>query len=231
MNYKLSFFVSFFVLILSANYLFAQKWTIEVTGTILSKGKSLSGAKATIYADSNLVMGVTSANGTFDFFLEPDNDYTLTFSKVGYAPTYILFSTKNVPLKRAKQGFSAYNIVVLLEPKIPGSTVEQSVNAPQAVVKYDSAFDDGDFAYDKAYAKTIKPFLKVVNKQVKEAVDQQNADNLKSERTQVSRLIYGFSGTIFIVIIAFASFAVRSRKEKRRLLDEIEKGRQNKTSA
>jgi hypothetical protein len=202
---------------------FAQKWTLEVTGTILSGTKSLTGAKASIYADSNLVMAVTSVNGTFDFFLEPDNDYTLTFSKSGYVPTYILFSTKNVPAKRAKDGFSAYNIVVLLAPKKKGTEVEQAVNAPQAVVKYDSSFEDGDFTYDKAYAKSFKPFLKVVDREIKEAVDEEKADTLKSERKEESQVIFYAAGAMLVLIIAFAVYIMRLRKEKQGLLDELQK--------
>lgn len=225
MKCKLHSFIVLFALIILGSPAFAQKWTIEVTGTILSKGKSLTGAKASIYADSNLIMAVTSVNGTFDFFLEPDNDYTLTFSKPGFVPAYILFSTKNVPEKRAKQGFSAYNIVALLSPKVSGTQAELAVTYPQAVVKYDSAFEGGDFRYNKDYAKSMKPFLKVVNREVKEAQavdDQQKDDDLKKAKADESKVVIYSSATILLLVMIFVAVSIRNYRTRQALMNELQ---------
>jgi serine phosphatase RsbU (regulator of sigma subunit) len=199
----------------------AQKWTIEVRGTVTEKEKPLDGSVISLYADSNVLRTVTTgADGEFDFVLAPDSDYMFSFSKPGYVTKCINFSTKNVPAKRAKEGFTAYDVDVEIFKEVPGVDVGQLLKAPLALVRYDDSFNGGDFTFDTQYAKDIRPFMKVMDFEMRQAVrraELEKEEALHSAEIKRQKAVLYSIVVILILVLGFAVFAFRSYRQKQKI--------------
>ncbi len=139
----------------------SQNWTIEVKGLVEEGDKKLVGAIISVYADNTLVTSQTTPNGGFDFNLNGNMNYMLTFTKPGYITKRISFSTKNVPADRAKAGFSPYSdIEVDIFPEVPGTDIDQILMQPIGKIGYDPSFKKvGDFTFDEQYTESIQSEL------------------------------------------------------------------------
>ncbi len=138
-----------------------QNWTIEVKGLVEEGDKKLPGAVISLYANNSLVTSQTSPNGGFDFNLNGNMNYVLTFTKPGYITKRLSFSTMNVPAERAKAGFSPYSAIeVDIFPEIPGTDIDQILQQPIGKIGYDPSFKKvGDFTYDEKYTESIQSEL------------------------------------------------------------------------
>jgi serine phosphatase RsbU (regulator of sigma subunit) len=208
------------------NYASSPKWNIEVKGIVTEKGHQLMGSVVSLFADSTLKQKITSDSGEFDFILNPDTDYMLTFTKPGYITKCISFSTKNVPAARAKQGFSPYDIEISIYPKIDGVDVNPLLQAPLAMVRYDANMDGGgDFAYDEKYMKSIRPFLSILDYEMKQAVSRAKKDKedaLKTDQLKRQQLIIYASIAILLLVLGFAVYAYRSSIQKKKINKELD---------
>jgi len=203
----------------------ASKWNIEVKGIVTEKGEQLRGAVISLYADSTLKSSITADSGEFDFTLQPDTDYMLTFTKPGYITKCISFSTKNVPAARAKLGFSPYDIEISIYKKIDGVDVNPLQQAPLAMVRYDPDLNNGDFAYDEKYMKSIKPFLSILDYEMKQSVkraQQDKQDAMKNDQLKRQQLIIYATGLILLLVLGFAFFAYRSFVQKKKINKELD---------
>src|SRR5689334_210835 len=82
--------VSFFTLTLAA-----QDWTYVVNGRVLKGDNNLEGAVVTLYKNGAQTGSmVTKKNGKYSFVLEPNNDYTISYTKAGHCNKEVFVSTK-----------------------------------------------------------------------------------------------------------------------------------------
>jgi len=201
------------------------KWNIEVKGVVTEKGQSLKGAIISVYNDSTLIETQTSEDGEFNLTLQPDTDYMLTFTKPGYITKCISFSTKNVPAARAKQGFTPYDIEISVYRKVQGVDANSLMQAPLAMVRYDPDFNKGDFALDEKYTKSIRPFLSILDFEMKESVKRAQEDKqdvLKNDQLKRQQIIIYASGVVLLLVLGFAIFALISYRQKRRINLELD---------
>ena len=201
-------------------------WSIEVRGTVSEKGQSLQGAVISLFCDSALLQKTTSSDGDFSFVLHADTEYMFTFSKPGYVSKCISFSTKNVPAARAKQGFTPYDVSIAIFKKIDGVDIDQLLQAPLAMIRFDPDMDNGgDFALDEKYAKSIKPFLAVLNFEVKQEMKRMESDKQvvlrNSELKQQKIIIYSII-VVLILVLGFAIYSYRSFTQKRKMNKELD---------
>lgn len=199
------------------------KWTVEVKGTVNEKGKLLRGSVISLYVDSTLKQQITSDSGEFDFILMPDTDYMLTFTKPGYITKCMSFSTKDVPTERAKQGFSAFDVIISIYPKTEGIDVDPMSKAPLDMIRYSP--DADDFAIDEKYTKSIAPFISILDYEGKQAVKRAQEEKtvaLENEQLKRQRLIIYASIAILILVLAFALYAYRSYIQKKKINKELD---------
>ncbi len=206
---------------------FAAKptWSIEVKGTVTEKGQPLQGAVISLFSDSVLLQQVTSPDGDFVFNLRADTEYMFTFSKPGYISKCITFSTKNVPLARAKTGFSAYDIEVSIFKKIDGVDISQLLQAPLAMIRYNADLNDGDFMYDEKYAKSIKPFLSVLDfelKQEMKRVEDEKKVALRDGELKRQKIMTYSAIVVLLLVMGFAIYAYKSYRQKRKLNNDLD---------
>ncbi|HTB06942.1 MAG TPA: SpoIIE family protein phosphatase [Bacteroidia bacterium] len=200
-------------------------WSIEVKGTVIENGQSLQGAVISLYSDSMLLQQTTSPDGDFVFVLHADTDYMFTFSKPGYVSKCITFSTKNVPLARAKQGFTDYDIEVSIFKKIEGADISKLLQAPLAMICYNPDLNNGDFKYDEKYAKSIKPFLAILDfelKQEMKRVEQEKQAVVTDSALKRQKIITYSAIVVLLLVMGFAIYAYRSYRQKRKLNDELD---------
>lgn len=200
-------------------------WNIEIRGSVTANEVKLKNSLVTIYGENTSKRVINSANGDFDFFLQPDTDYLITFTKVGYIIKCLTFSTKNVPLARSLKGFSPYDIEVEIYPKTPGVDDAPLMQAPLAIVKYDSTFEGGDFVSDTKYTEGIAPFLSILDYEMKETIKQsqrEKVDMLRNEQLKRQRFIIYFSGIILVLISGFAIFILVSYRQKKKINAELD---------
>lgn len=222
----LTFFIFSLFFLKPSISLASSKWNIEVKGIVTEKGQKLPGAIVSVYADSTLKSTFSSTDGEFAFTLQPDTDYMIAFTKQGYITKCISFSTKNVPPARAKQGFTPYDIEISIYKKVNGVDANTLLQTPLAIVKYDPNLSDGgDFTFDQNYVKSIRPFLSILDFEMKEAVKRSQMDKqdaLKTEQLKRQQLIIYAFGAVLLLVLGFAIFALVSYRQKRRINLELD---------
>jgi len=201
-------------------------WSIEVKGTVTEKGQSLQGAVVSLFSDSNLLQKVTSPDGDFSFTLHADTEYMFTFSKPGYVSKCITFSTKDVPMARAKQGFSPYDIEVSIFKKIEGVDIGQLLQAPLALIRFNPDLNEGgDFMYDEKYAKSIKPFLAVLDFEIKQEfkrAEQEKQVAVRDGELKKQKVLTWSAIIVLLLVLGFAIYAYRSFRQKRKMNHELD---------
>ncbi|HTA81626.1 MAG TPA: SpoIIE family protein phosphatase [Bacteroidia bacterium] len=216
-----------FGLLLSLNVFAAKStWSIEVKGTVTEKGQGLQGAVISLFSDSVLLQKVTSPDGDFSFILHADTEYMFTFSKPGYVSKCITFSTKDVPLARAKQGFSPYDIEVSIFKKIDGVDIGQLLQAPLALIRFNPDLNEGgDFMYDEKYAKSIKPFLAVLDFEIKQEfkrAEQEKQVAVRDGELKKQKVLTWSAIIVLLLVLGFAIYAYRSFTQKRKMNHELD---------
>ncbi len=200
--------------------------SIEVKGTVTEKGSSLSNAVVSLFADSTLLKKITSPTGDFSFVLHADTDYMFTFSKAGYISKCIVFSTKDIPIERASQSFSPYDIEVSLFKEIKGVDVNQLFSAPLAMIRFNKDLSGGgDFMYDEKYAKSIKPFLKALDFEINQEFERANNEKqvaIRDGELKRQRIMTGSSIIVLILVLIFAVYAYKNYRIKRKLNGELD---------
>jgi serine phosphatase RsbU (regulator of sigma subunit) len=201
-------------------------WSIEVKGTVTEKGQSLQGAVISLFSDSNLLQKVTSPDGDFSFTLHADTEYMFTFAKPGYVSKCITFSTKDVPLARAKQGFSPYDIEVSIFKKIEGVDISQLLQAPLALIRFNPDLNEGgDFMYDEKYAKSIKPFLSVLDFEIQQEfkrAEQEKQVAVRDGELKKQKVLTWSAIVVLLLVLGFAIYAYRSFRQKRKMNHELD---------
>src|SRR6185437_5975137 len=159
-------------------------WTVRVKGVVTENDRKLPGAVITVYDGATVVNTDNSSDGKFDFQLDPDKDYVITFSKPGYITKRISFSTKNITADRGKYGFAPFTIEeVDIFPEIPGTDIDQILQQPVAKINYDPRYHNGDFTFDEKYTESIQSLLdkilaakKALDAQYKKVITKADAE-------------------------------------------------------
>jgi hypothetical protein len=153
--------LTFFLFFVPQTLVHAQgTWYFSFGGRVEQtndKGKdvNLEGAIVTLIKGTSAVNSTTTgSNGKFSFKMDPDAEYTVTFTKPGYITKKFAISTRNVPADRALHPFQEYAIEVVIFQMYPG--LDYSVlNNPVAKIVYNPTKEVDDFDYDKAYTEQI----------------------------------------------------------------------------
>jgi serine phosphatase RsbU (regulator of sigma subunit) len=201
-------------------------WSIDVGGTVTESGRALPGTVISLYSDSTLLQKITSPDGDFSFVLHADTEYMFTFSKPGYVTNCITFSTKDVPKERAKKGFTAFDFGVSLYKEVAGGAdVSKLYQIPLSAIRYDPDFNDGDFRYDAKYQKSMRPFLNILNFDLKQAVkrveDEKKAVAKEDELKRQKTITYYAIGVLLLVMV-FAAYSYWNYRQKKKLNNELD---------
>lgn len=206
-------------------------WSIDVKGTATENGRPLPGTVISLFCDSVLLQKITSPDGDFSFTLHADTEYMFTFSKPGYVTNCITFSTKDVPKERADKGFTAFDFGVSIYKEVEGGAdVSKLFQIPLGAIRYNPDFNDGDFKYDEKYAKSIKPFLAVLNFELKQAVkrvEEEKQAAAREDELKTQKAITYSAIVVLLLVMLFAAFSYRSYRQKKKLSNELDSQNKN----
>lgn len=141
----------------------------------LEKG-SLDGSIEVLKNGSRDRIKAIKGSGKFEFNLDLNAQYVISFSQSGYVSKKISFDTK-VPAERATEGFMAFQFQVTLFKQYEGINFVV-FNQPVGRVHYSEEI--GDFDYDTDYTKSIQQQLAEVQKEV----DKKQKEEEKIEKKQ-----------------------------------------------
>ena len=145
--------------------LLSQKPRYEVFGKVKMSEGDPEGTRVYIDRDNQRVGNETiPRNGKFEFDLDYQADYILTFEKAGYITKSINVNT-HIPDSEYQtvsyDPFEPFEFQVILF-KQPEGTDIVVFNQPVAIIKYHSNKDD--FDYDTDYSKTIQKRIDDIEK-------------------------------------------------------------------
>ncbi|MFM9053190.1 MAG: hypothetical protein ACKOKF_12915, partial [Bacteroidota bacterium] len=137
----------------SLNGALADSGYVQVRGKARKANNPESGVTISISAPGATPQSLVSKdNGTYNFRLELQKDYTITFSKDGLITKTIIFNT-SVPVDEMDIIFDKDFNMDMFE-NIEGIAQDNSMSKPVAKFKYDPAYED--FEFDQNYSKQIK---------------------------------------------------------------------------
>ena len=143
----------------------------------LEKG-SLDGTVEVLKNGSRERIKKVSGSGKFDFNIELNKDYVISFAQDGYVSKKISFDTK-VPSGRNEEGFIPFQFQVTLFKQYEGINFVV-FNQPVGRVHYSEEI--GDFDYDTDYTKSIQQQIAEVQKEVdKKEKEEEKLDKKKKE--------------------------------------------------
>lgn len=173
--------------------LFAQPpetptWKFDFGGRVTEfndkkqKDLALEGAVVKLYKGPTEIQSVTTNNsGRFKFSLDPNNEYTVTFTKPGYITKKISISTYNVSAERGEGHFSPYDVEISLFKVFPGLDYS-CLDKPIAKIAYNPAPDVDDFDWDKIYTASIQQCVDELKRLEAEARAKQKAYDAAIEK-------------------------------------------------
>ncbi|MEY4593630.1 MAG: hypothetical protein RIQ47_40 [Bacteroidota bacterium] len=163
-------------LLFSAN-LSAQMGFVRVVGKARQNGGPLSNVTITITAPGAPSQTVASKdNGTYDFNLVLQKNYTLTFSKYGVVTKVVEFNT-TVPGDMTDIIFENEFSLDFIED-IAGVSQDNSMNKPVAKLSYNPTYED--FVHDANYSRQIKEEQTLAKRAAEELKRQQDRARLDS---------------------------------------------------
>jgi len=151
----ITFFLKFKILPLFAFFLlastgFAQNEGVKVFSKMKLEVGNYDHSLFEVMKNGILIMK-DSGRKKINIPIEKDFDYIFTYEKKGYISKSIEFSTKNIPEKRWKIGFSPHNVTVVLEAQ-KDTNVPLFYKNPVGVIFYDKGIND--FLERKDYSLT-----------------------------------------------------------------------------
>lgn len=141
-----------------------KKRGITVYGTYLVEGGDVSDTQIEMLRNGVSVGTNNRGNGKFEYDLDFDQQYQLTFSQKGYITKKVVIST-DVPERvlKANNKFPPFEIKITLYRSVPGG--DYSIfDDPVAMIIYDKELDD--FDYDRAYNAEIEEKIKKAEEQI-----------------------------------------------------------------
>ena len=180
-----------FILIWSNGFAQIEKtFHLEFDANVREKKTAfrLVGANISVFKNGSLTQEVIiDESGRYKFKLEPDADYELKFSKVGYVSKILSINTENVPPKDliTKHEIFVFKVNVDLFKIVPNLDVS-ILDGPVGKIYYDKS--KKDFDYDEKYSnsirKEIETLLFELAKKEKEEEDALKAEKLEKEKLE-----------------------------------------------
>ena len=175
--YKVLFLLFLFIL---SGVVLAQEEKLEteiqIEGKVFEDDMPLSKVKINIQPyGGEMKKTYTDSQGGFNFMLEPDNEYTVEFSKNGYIAKRIYFNTMYMP---QNMFVTRSGILVNLFRDFPGLDFSILLNP---IGKFYYYADKKNLHYEKQYTDSIEKLLAELSKKVKEKKkelkEQENEQN------------------------------------------------------
>lgn len=140
---------------------------IALDGLVTKENQRLGGAIITL-VDMEEYPNVTRSiitpnNGKFIFKLNPGKEYMILASKKGLVTKKILFSTENISEGRVANRSYTFLIEISLFEEADGLDISLLENPVGKIIYNDKI---NDFEVDKKYARSIRPELKMLQKEL-----------------------------------------------------------------
>lgn len=183
--YHPQFKVCIFLIFLAAIIPFqtsAQKgkaFTLEINGLIQDDDnkRSLEGVvvKLTLANGQTVQTATTTGNGKFKFILDPNTDYLITASKIGYTGKIISISTKDVDVNSATLDYYKFPISIGIFKEVEGLDVSV-LKKPIGNIFYNQTSREFDYTADKFLREDMEKMLKEMEKKKKEEEERKRRE-------------------------------------------------------
>ena len=210
---KIFFLFSFLLFTLIGNSQFIIVYgKLKIEKGNLDKTQILVKKNGTIIETYNL-----PKNGKFEFELDINADYLLTFNKEGYVSKSINVNTKVPEDASSSESFQPFQFQVSLFKQLEG--IDYVVfNQPVGKIKYSRGLED--FDYDTDYSKTVRRHIQAVEQKMVEKekeISRAEQDNLaqKAKEDHEAKL----------AMVRAENEAIKKAEEQRIRLSEEEKAR------
>ncbi len=151
---------------------------IQIEGKVIEDDMPLSKVKINIQPfGGELKKTYTDSQGGFNFMLEPDNEYTVEFSRNGYITKRIYFNTMYMP---QNMFVTRSGIIVNLFKDFPGLDFSVLLNP---IGKFYYYADKKNLHYEKQYTDSIEKLLSELSKKVKEK--KKELKELEDEQNEI----------------------------------------------
>ena len=147
----------------------------QVYGKMKLEKGSLDGRIELFENGSRKSVRKVDGTGKFDFGLELNKDYVISFSQEGYVTKKIALNT-TVADDRAELGFAPFQFQVTLFKQYEGVNFVV-FNQPVGKIKYNEEVED--FDYDTDYTKSIQQRLQEVQKEVEKKSKEEDKEAKK----------------------------------------------------
>lgn len=151
------------------NFVYAQKSSLDVEGTILFENRTLQGALVTVIRDGKpFTSFLTDIDGGYNLYLPMGSEFVITISKKNYVKKMYTVSTAGVSNESALKKFPVIVADVELLKHYEG--VDYSL-FNQPINKYYFNPKKDNFEYDKAYLKHMLALVNEFKKNEKNAIE------------------------------------------------------------
>ena len=162
------------------------KWQLELKGVVYDENDLKLGGVTIILKQGGKEIDrkVTAESAPYEFKLEPNEDYTLSFSKSSYLTKIIEINTENVPPKAVVDGLFTYRANLSMLRDFPG--IDHSI-MDEPVVRIFYVKSTQEFGFDPEYYKIIKKRVEDMQKEYEVKLLEEKARK-KEEADEKARL-------------------------------------------
>ena len=162
------------------------EWHLELKGVVYDEDNLKLGGVTIVLKQGGkeIERKVTAETGLYEFKLNSDEDYTLSFSKSSYLTKIIEVNTENVPPKAVFEGLFNYRANLSMLRDFPG--IDHSI-MDEPVVRIFYIKSTQEFGFDPEYYKTIKKRVEDMQKEYELKLLEEKARK-KEEAAEKARL-------------------------------------------
>ena len=162
------------------------KWHLELKGVVYDEDNLKLGGVTIVLklGGKEVEKKVTTETGLYNFNLDPDEEYTLSFSKSSYLTKIIEVNTENVPPKAVVEGLFTYRANLSMLRDFPG--IDHSI-MDEPVVRIFYVKSTQEFGFDPEYYTTIKKRVEEMQKEYEVKLQEEKARK-KEEAAEKARL-------------------------------------------
>jgi len=159
-------------------------WKVDLEGGIKDEDskQAIEGAKIEILKDASIIKTIyANEKGKFQYFLSPNNEYTIKVSSPGYVSKLISVSTTNVPDKVDVTGNFIVKMQVSLFHKVPGIDFSL-LDKPVGSIFYEPKENNFDFDVDASIGEKMEQLQKQYDQNIKEQAAQAKREKDDAEK-------------------------------------------------
>ncbi|MBE9467620.1 MAG: hypothetical protein IMY72_04770, partial [Bacteroidetes bacterium] len=194
-RFKIFRAISLFLFFTFNYFIINAQQPFVIYGRLKIESGNIKDAKVVVKKNNKIVKNFDLPNsGKFEFELDFNSNYLLSFQKNGYVAKSINIITDvsdDILESTEKEPFEAFHFLVSLFKQYEGiSTIV--FNQPVGIIRYSKSLDD--FDYDTDYTKTVLSKFKKVEAQIKQKQKKEEinkareAANLKTKAKEDERL-------------------------------------------